>query len=74
MLLQMVHRLESELQTKQMEADKLQVEKSANHQKIKLLEHEILKNKKNDNSGSDKDTVFQKLQSEYDELKITNTV
>jgi len=75
MLLQMVQRLESELQTKQMEADKLQVEKASNQQRIKLLEHEISKTKKLENAtASDKDTVFSKLQNEYEELKITNTV
>lgn len=71
----MVQRLESELQTKQMEADKLQVEKASNQQRIKLLEHEINKTKKIESaSNSDKDSVFNKLQNEYEELRITNTV
>lgn len=72
--MQMVHRLESELQTKHMEADKLQVEKASNTQTIKLLEHQISKIKKAETMGGDKDSVLSKLQNEYEELKITNAV
>lgn len=72
-LLQMVQRLEGEVQAKQIEADKLQVEKASNQQRIKLLEHEISKLKKTDGAIGEA-TNYGKLQSEYEELKITNTV
>jgi hypothetical protein len=65
--------METELQTKQLEADKLIVEKAANQQRIKLLEHELSKTKKTD-SGNSELTGYQKLQAEYEEVKITNTV
>lgn len=69
----MVQRLESELQTKQMEADKLQVEKASNQQRIKLLEHELNRAKKSEGPSGEM-AGYAKLQAEYDELKITNTV
>lgn len=69
----MVQQLETEVQNKQMEADKLLVEKNANQQRIKILEHEMAKNKKVD-GGSSEMSGYQKLQAEYEELKITNQV
>lgn len=69
----MVQRLETELQAKQVEADKLQVEKAHNQQRIKLLEHELNKARKVDTTGGEMTSV-QRLQAEYDEMKITNAV
>lgn len=68
-----MQQLESELQTKQLEADKMLVERNSNQERLKLLEHELTKAKKMD-AGSSEPSTFQRLQAEYEELKITNTV
>lgn len=56
-----------------MEGDKLTVEKNANLERIKLLEHELGKARKTE-SGNSELSGYQRLQAEYEELKITNTV
>ena len=74
MLLQTVQRLESEMEDMKKQNDKLEGEKASNIQRIKLLEHEINKIKKMEANTSEKDGYLLKIQSEYEEMKITNTV
>ena len=69
----MVQQLESELQAKQLEANKMFVEKHSNMERIKVLEHELNKIKKME-AGSSEPSAYQRLQGEYEDLKVTNSV
>ena len=70
----MLQRIESENEDLKRAVNGLEGEKSSNMQRVKLLEHELNKIKKLENNSSEKDAYLVKLQSECEELKLTNTV
>ena len=70
----MLHQVQSELEEKEMETNKYKAKCEQNNQDIKLLEHEITKMKKMDKVVKEKDSHYAKLESEYQELKITKDV